>query len=197
MNRLLIFSGIWFIRAMAKHGNPQLKFSVIFHRNISNEGFIRAKERHTMYLLIPFLFIFLVIQTGCQTPSQYRQEADKVAGGIISEKQKQALDFIKENVLDVFDTTGVQDVLNKAVFEVLKYIHVYPGAMNNLKDKDGNVLPDCYLMKNGSTALDFAYKIHTDIGKKFVKAMDVKRKTPVGKEHILKDGDVVEILTSK
>jgi ribosome-binding ATPase len=114
----------------------------------------------------------------------------------LNDVQKKALDLIKEKVLDVYGTTGVQDVLNKAIFELLDYIHVYPGGMNNLKDKDGNVLPDCFLMKNGSTALDFAFKIHTDIGKKFAKAMDVKRKSPIGKEHILKDGDVIEILTN-
>jgi len=28
-----------------------------------------------------------------------------------------------------------------------------------LSDSKGNVLPDCFLMKNGSTALDFAYKL--------------------------------------
>jgi ribosome-binding ATPase len=114
----------------------------------------------------------------------------------LNDGQKKALDLIKEKVLNVYGTTGVQDILNKSIFELLDYIHVYPGGMNNLKDKDGNVLPDCFLMKNGSTALDFAFKIHTDIGKKFAKAMDVKRKTAIGKEHILKDGDVIEILTS-
>ena len=87
--------------------------------------------------------------------------------------------------------------MNSAVFGLLDYIHIYPGGMNNLTDKDGNVLPDCFLMKNGSTALDFAFKIHSDIGEGFVKAMDVKRKVPVGKEHLLTNGDVIEIMSSK
>jgi len=121
----------------------------------------------------------------------------KIINDKLNEKQKEALEFIKKNVLDVFGSTGVQEAMNKAVFELLDYVHIYPGGMNNLKDKDGNVLPDCFLMKNGSTALDFAFRVHTDIGKSFIKAMDVKKRVPVGKEHILKDGDVIEIMTSK
>jgi len=45
------------------------------------------------------------------------------------------------------------------------------------------VLPDCFLLPPGSTALDFAYHLHSDIGDKFVKAIDVRTKTPVGKDH--------------
>jgi len=115
----------------------------------------------------------------------------------LNDPQKQALEFIKTNVLGNFGSTGVQEALNKSVFDVLGYIHVYPGGMNNLKDKDGRILPDCFLMKHGTTALEFAFRIHTDIGKKFVKAMDVKKRMPVGKEHILKNGDVIEIMAGK
>ncbi len=117
--------------------------------------------------------------------------------GKLNEKQKAALQFIQKNVLDIFGSTGVQEALNRIIFELLHYTHLYPGGMNNLKDKDGRTLPDCFLMRNGSTALDFAFRIHTDIGNKFVKAMDVKRRVPVGKEHVLKDGDVIEIMTAK
>lgn len=113
----------------------------------------------------------------------------------LSEKQRKALDFIKEKVLKTLGSTGVQEVLNKAVFELLGYVYVFPGGMNKLEDQYGNILPDCFLMPPGSTALDFAYKIHSDIGDKFVKAIDVKRGIAVGKDYILHNGDVIEILT--
>ncbi|MEK6858207.1 MAG: TGS domain-containing protein, partial [Nanoarchaeota archaeon] len=48
-----------------------------------------------------------------------------------------------------------------------------------------------------STALDFAFKIHTDLGKHFINAIDVKTKRRVGKDHVLKSGDVVEIVSGK
>lgn len=115
----------------------------------------------------------------------------------LNEKQKKALDFIKNNVLEKYGLTGIQDILNKAVFEMLKYVAIFPGGVNKLTDQHGNVLPDCFLMPPNSTALDFAFKLHTDIGKGFIKAIDVKTKRPVGKDYLLKNRDVIEIATSK
>jgi ribosome-binding ATPase YchF (GTP1/OBG family) len=113
----------------------------------------------------------------------------------LNDKQTSALDYIKKNVLEKFSTTGVQLVLDKAVFELLKYKAIFPGGVGKLEDKDGNVLPDCFLMPEKATALDFAFRIHTDIGKKFVKAINVRKKMPVGKDHILKHRDIIEIMT--
>ena len=115
----------------------------------------------------------------------------------INEKQKKALEFIEQNVLKKHHTTGVQEVLDKAVFDLLKYITVFPGGVNKLQDQHGNILPDCFLMPQNSTALDFAFKLHTDIGNNFIKAIDVRSKKPVGKDHLLKNRDVIEIATSK
>ena len=115
----------------------------------------------------------------------------------LNEKQKTALSFIKTNILDKFNSTGVQEVLDSAVFKLLKYIAIFPGGVNKLEDKDGNVLPDCFLLPEGSTALGFAYHLHTDLGDKFIRAIDVKTKRTVGKEHQLKHRDVVEIITAK
>ncbi|MBU4492766.1 MAG: redox-regulated ATPase YchF [Nanoarchaeota archaeon] len=114
----------------------------------------------------------------------------------LNEKQKNALEFIKKNVLDVFQRTGVQQVINAAVFDLLKYIAVFPvGA--KLADSDGNILPDCFLIPQKTTALDFAYRLHTDFGNNFIKAIDVKNKITIGKDHPLKNGDVVEIISGK
>ncbi len=114
----------------------------------------------------------------------------------LNDKQKKALEFIKE-LLRRNGSTGVQDVINKAAFELLKLIYVFPGGVNKLADSDGNILPDCFLLPQGSTALDFAYKIHTDLGDKFIRAIDVKTRRTVGKEHVLKPGDVIEIISGK
>src|SRR3989338_6443408 len=116
---------------------------------------------------------------------------------LMNDKQKAGLEFVRKNVLEKYGTTGVQDVLNHAVFGMLHYINIFPGGLNKLQDKDGNVLPDCFLLPPKSTALDFAYKLHTDLGKNFIRAIDVKTKKTVGKDHLLKAGDVVEIITSR
>jgi ribosome-binding ATPase len=115
----------------------------------------------------------------------------------INDAQKKALDFINDNVLVKFKSTGVQDVLNKAVFEQLGYVSIFPGGVNKLEDQHGNILPDCFLLPKDSTPLDFAFKLHTDIGKNFIKAIDVKTKRPVSKDYTLKSGDVIEIATGK
>ena len=115
----------------------------------------------------------------------------------LSDNQKKALDFIKKHVLDQFGSTGVQHVLDYAVLNLLKYIAIFPGGVNKLEDKDGNVLPDCFLLPNKSTALDFAFHLHTDLGKHFIRAIDVRTKRVVGKDYLLKHRDVIEIVTSK
>lgn len=114
----------------------------------------------------------------------------------LNDKQKRALQFIKDNVLTKFSSTGVQDVLDKAVFEKLGYLAIFPGGAK-LEDKDGNTLPDCFLLPPKSTALDFAFKLHTDFGKNFIRAIDIITKRTVGKEHLLKHGDIIEIVAGR
>jgi ribosome-binding ATPase len=67
--------------------------------------------------------------------------------------------------------------------------------VHKLADSKGNILPDCFLLPDGSTAVDFAFTIHTDLGKNFIKAIDVRTKQAVGKEHKLKHRDGLEIIT--
>jgi len=115
--------------------------------------------------------------------------------GELNEKQLEALDGIKKGVLDVYGSTGVQEVLNKTVFELLKYIAVFPASATKLADSKGNILPDCFLLREGSTALDFAYTVHSDLGDNFIKAIDARTKRAVGKEHVVKHRDGYEIIT--
>ena len=123
------------------------------------------------------------------------EKSFKINEDKVNEKQKSALESIQKNVLDKFGGTGVQDVLDASTFKLLKYIAIFP-AGSKLADSKGNVLPDCFLLKENSSALDFAYYLHTDIGDKFIKAIDVRTKQPVGKDHPLKHRDGIEIMTS-
>jgi len=114
----------------------------------------------------------------------------------LNDRQKQGLQFIKQ-FMDSHGSTGVQEVLNHAVFELLKYKPIFPGGVSKLEDSNGNVIPDCFLMPPETTALDFAFRLHTDFGKNFIKAINVKTKMPIGKDHILAPGDIVEIMANK
>lgn len=113
----------------------------------------------------------------------------------LSKVQQDGLKIIKEGI-EIIGNTGVQEVIDFAVFKLLEMIAVFPGGVK-LEDKKGNVIPDCFLMKKNTTALDFAYRLHTDFGKNFIKAIDIKTKMMVGKEHKLKTGDIIEIISGK
>ena len=116
----------------------------------------------------------------------------------LNEKQQQALKFIEISVLQTYEQgTGIQAILNTVVFDILKMKAIHPGGVGKLEDSDGNTLPDCFLMKQQATALDFAFALHTDFGKNFVKAVNVKTKLPVGKDHPLEHLDIIEIMSSK
>jgi len=87
-------------------------------------------------------------------------------------------------------------VLNSVAFELLELIVVFPVEdQNKWSDSKGNVLPDAFLLKKGSTALDLAYKVHTEIGKRFVAAIDCRTGQKIGKETQLKHLDVIKIIT--
>ncbi len=88
------------------------------------------------------------------------------------------------------------DVLT-AIIKSLGYIVVYPVLdETGWEDKNGNVLPDAYLMKEGDTALDLAYKIHTDIGKNFIRAVNGRTKRIIGKDYKLLNNDVIKIISN-
>ena len=129
------------------------------------------------------------------TPGEDRFEIKE--NSPLSDKQKAGLNFIQENVLNKYYSTGIQEVLDIAVFKLLKYIAVFPVGTNRLTDKDGNILPDCFLLPENSTAVDLAYTIHTDLGNNFIRAIDARTKRVVGKDHKLNHRDVMEIVTSK
>jgi len=112
----------------------------------------------------------------------------------LSEQQKKALKFIRKNVLEKYDNTGIQQCLDEAVFNFLKYIVVFPVENEtHFSSKKGNILPDAYLLPEGSTPVNLAYAIHTDIGKNFQAAIDAKTKKRLAKDSKLKHLDIVKI----
>jgi hypothetical protein len=115
----------------------------------------------------------------------------------INSKQNKALDIIKD-VLDRYGSTGVQNCINTAVFNILGKIPVYPVEdENKYADKYGNVLPDAYLMNPGSNPKHLAFKIHTDIGKRFIGAIDAKTKIKIKSDKELEKNSIIRILTKK
>lgn len=190
-----------FASALRKEGKPTIIAANKIDMEGSKENYEKIKKKFPGTIIVP-----------CSADSEFalRQASkadliDYVPGerdfsvnqeSKLNNKQKDALEKIKKDVLDVFNEgTGIQEVLNRAVFELLDYIAIFPASANKLGDSKGNILPDCFLIKKGSTALDFAYFLHTDFGENFIKAIDARTKKALGKDYELKHRDALEIVT--
>lgn len=116
----------------------------------------------------------------------------------VNEAQKKGLQSLKE-IITTLGTggAGIQECINRAVFDLLDLIVVYPVEdEGKWADKNDRMLPDAFLMKKGSTPHDLAYRVHTDIGDRFLYAVDGKTKMRLGEKHELQNGDVVKIVST-
>jgi hypothetical protein len=112
----------------------------------------------------------------------------------LSDKQNGTLEKIRSNILEPFGSTGVQSLINRAVFDIQNVIAVYPVEdAQKLTDHDGHVLPDVYLVPEGTTAREFAGMIHADLGRSFINAILAKNNRRIGENYELQNGDVIKI----
>lgn len=115
----------------------------------------------------------------------------------LSDEQEKALDSVRE-ILDEWGSTGVQEAIDKAIYDLLNMIVVYPvDNAKKLTDTKGNVLPDAILVPEGTTAREFAYEIHSDLGESFIHAIDVRSDRRVGEDYKVKNGDIIRVVSSK
>ena len=122
-------------------------------------------------------------------------EGFSIVEGKATKEQLHALEYMLD--FTKAKGTNVQEALNRAVFKILDNIVVYPVEdENKYADHFGNVLPDAILMRRGSTALDLANAIHTEIGKNMLYAVDARSKRRLGKDYALNDGDVIRIVSA-
>lgn len=119
-------------------------------------------------------------------------QPDKLSAG-----QIKALEAIREQITK-HGSTGVQEAINTAYFKLLNMITVYPVEdVEHLTNHNGQVLPDVYLVPQGTTAHQFAYIIHTELGESFLYAINAKDKRRIGEDAILKDREVISIVSTK
>ncbi|ODR82429.1 GTPase [Haladaptatus sp. W1] len=121
-------------------------------------------------------------------------DSDFEITGDVSEEQEQGLDQIRE-FTNEFDGTGVQRALEAALFDELDLIAVFPGSANGSGSEKG-VFRDCFLLPGGSTAEDFAYHLHSDIGDGFLHGIDCRSKRQIGSSSELDHRSVVEIVST-
>ena len=135
------------------------------------------------------LSIMKAFKSGIIKDMNTLEAADKA-----SVRQKEALDTIRSSY-ESGKLHRISDVISQIVKTDLQKIVVYPVYdENKWTDKDGNILPDAFLMEQGDTAEDLAFKIHTDIGRGFIRAINGRTKMVLGRSYELKDGDIIRIV---
>ncbi|PSP57982.1 redox-regulated ATPase YchF [Halobacteriales archaeon QH_7_66_37] len=114
----------------------------------------------------------------------------------VSDEQREGLESVR-TVIEAYGGTGVQEAINTAVYEVLDRITVYPVENEtHWTDSQGRMLPDAYLLREGSTPVDLAYAVHSDIGDGYLHAVDARDGRKIGDDHELEEGDVIKIVST-
>lgn len=116
--------------------------------------------------------------------------------GDVSDQQRKGLDRIGD-VMAEYGGTGIQQAIDTVVYDLLDHITAYP-VENETRWTDGqdNVLPDAHLLPRGSTPLDLAYAVHSDIGDGYVHAVDAREGRRISDDHELSEGDVIKIVSA-
>jgi hypothetical protein len=119
--------------------------------------------------------------------------------GKLNSDEFETLSKIKSQILEKFKGTGVQESLNYATFDISNLIAVYPVSdINNFSDKDNNVLPDVFLVKQGTLLREFVgEKIHSDLAKHFIHGIDARTKKRLGENYELQHNDIIKIVSAK
>lgn len=111
--------------------------------------------------------------------------------------QTRAIDMLRDNI-ERFGGTGVQQCLETAAYRLLDQIVVYPVEdETRLTDHEGRVLPDAFMVPRGTTARELAYKVHTELGENFIRAINVRTHRVVGNDYVLQNDDVITIVSRK
>jgi len=156
------------LRAMGIEVHPISAVSEYFLKNLDREGKIRY---------VPGDPSFEILKPG-----------------ELTQRERKALTLIKEKILDEWGGTGVQNLVDHIVLELLGYIAVYPVKdINRLTDGEGRVLPDTYLVPRGTTLKELAYMIHSDLGDRIKYGYVYGKTTRVSPDYILRHRDIVSI----
>ncbi len=115
----------------------------------------------------------------------------------LSAPQRRALGEIRQ-ILATWGSTGVQAALESMVFQRLRQIVVFPVEdETRWTDSRGRVLPDAFLVPADTPARALAYRVHTDLGEQFIRAIDGRTHRALAADHPLSAGAVVRIVARR
>jgi hypothetical protein len=166
------------------------------------KNFQRLRERYNDMIVVPAsadseLSLRRAEQKELIKYSPGSEQFDILRADDLNEKQKNALNFIQSDIMGEYMHTGVQFAINITVFKLLKMNSIYPVATpENLSDKKGRILPDLILLKDGSTVIDLAKEIHSDLIKGLLYAKDLRYNLRVPTNYQLRDRDVISLVNA-
>ena len=168
----------------------------------ADKNFNRLRERYNDLIVIPVsgdseFSLRRAEQKGLIRYSPGSEQFEIIKSDELNEKQINALDFIKRGIMGEYMRTGVQFAINVAVFKLLKMNAIYPVANEkNLADKNGKILPDLILLKDGATINDLAKEIHSDLIKGLLYGKDLRYNLRLPVDYQLRDRDVVSLVSA-
>jgi ribosome-binding ATPase YchF (GTP1/OBG family) len=116
----------------------------------------------------------------------------------LTTKQKWALEYVSERLFERWLRTGVDQALSVTIFKLLRMNIVYPVEdAKRYSDGKGNVLPDALMLPHGSSPLDLAKSLHSDLADGFLYAIDAVSGLRLPKDYILRDRDIISIVSAK
>ena len=166
------------------------------------KNFQRLRERYNDMIVVPAsadseLTLRRAEQKELIKYSPGSEHFDISRADDLNQKQIDALDFIKSDIMGEYMHTGVQFAINVTIFKLLKMNSIYPVATpEKLSDKKGRVLPDLILLKDGSTVVDLAKEIHSDLTKGLLYAKDLRYNLRVPTNYQLRDRDVISLVSA-
>jgi len=192
-----------FVRTLQKIAKPIIIAANKIDRPNAKDNLIRLQEEFPDYLVVPVSALAEKVLKDLEKKGVVKyipgdDDFEILTPERLNENELAQLNKICDEILKKYGGSGVQNILNKAVFDHLHMITVYPvHDANSLTDSDGNVLPDVYLVPEGTTAKEFAGHIHTDLMESFIHGIDARTKMRISDKHELKDRDVIKIVSAK
>jgi ribosome-binding ATPase len=114
-----------------------------------------------------------------------------------SAAQRRALEEIRA-LLGRWGSTGVQAALERLVFERLGRVVVFPVEdESRWTDSRGRVLPDAFLVPAGTHVREVAYRVHSDLGENFIRAIDGRSHRALGADHPVEAGAVLRFVARR
>ncbi len=115
----------------------------------------------------------------------------------LSPPQEKALHEIQA-LLQRWGSTGVQALLESEVFGRLRQVAVFPVEdETHWTDSRGRVLPDAFLVPAGTPVRAVAYRVHSELGEHFVRAIDGRTHRALAADHPVEAGSVLRIVARR